>query len=121
MKVSVVGQIQSGKSTLAVALSRLVELHAGSILIDGIDISEMDLNDLRRNITFISQDAILFSGTVRDNIDPCNKHSDDELESMLLKVGLQNLFIAQERDTFTPEIAPRHKNRLAFDDSGEKT
>ena len=65
------------------ALSRLIEASEGSISIDGVDISSMSLHNLRKNITVIPQDAILFNGSLRFNLDPFNERSDDEVNEMI--------------------------------------
>ena len=72
-----------------------MELSHGSISIDGIEIAKMDLEELRSSITFIAQEPHLFEGSVKYNLDPRGEHSRDELEAVLLKVGLHNLFAAR--------------------------
>ncbi|KAH8923770.1 P-loop containing nucleoside triphosphate hydrolase protein [Atractiella rhizophila] len=82
-KVGVVGRTGSGKSTLAMALLRIVEPMSGRILLDGIDVSTVGLDDLRNAITIISQDVSLFAGTVRSNLDPFDEHEDKEIWDVL--------------------------------------
>lgn len=78
-KVGIVGRTGAGKSTLTLGLFRIIETAGGSITIDGIDISKIGLHQLRSKLTIIPQDAVLFSGTLRINLDPFNVHTDEEL------------------------------------------
>ena len=80
LKVGVVGRTGAGKSTMSLALSRIVELHGGSILIDGVNISDIDINQVREKITVIAQDPTLFTGTIRFNVDPFREHSNAAIE-----------------------------------------
>ena len=75
-KIGIVGRTGAGKSTISLALSRIVEIFKGQILIDGIDITKIPLDELRDRITLIPQDPTLFTGTLRFNLDPENKFSD---------------------------------------------
>ena len=90
-KVGIVGRTGAGKSTLSLALTRIVEICGGSIEIDGENISEISLEQLRRKVTIIPQDPTLFTGTLRFNIDPEGNCSDAEIEQLLTKAGLDHL------------------------------
>jgi len=87
-KVGVVGRTGSGKSSLMMLLLRLYELEKGQIFIDGIDISQLALHDLRKHIGIVPQDPVMFSGTLRSNLDPFNQYSDEEIMDSLAAVNL---------------------------------
>ncbi|MEJ2413860.1 MAG: type I secretion system permease/ATPase [Sulfurimonas sp.] len=76
-KIAIIGRIGSGKSTIQKLLLGLYEPDSGQILIDGIDIKQIDPADLRKNISYVSQDIMLFRGTVKDNITFRASHSTD--------------------------------------------
>lgn len=78
-KVGIVGRTGAGKSSLTLALFRIIESAGGAILIDGEDIAELGLHSLRSRLTIIPQDPVLFSGSLRINLDPFETCSDEEV------------------------------------------
>ncbi|TDL21671.1 multidrug resistance-associated ABC transporter [Rickenella mellea] len=87
-RVGLLGRTGSGKSTLAMSLLRFADPTSGKIIVDGIDITTIGVHDLRSRITFIPQDASLFSGTLRENLDPFNDHTDIECLDVLHRVQM---------------------------------
>ncbi|CAJ1069814.1 multidrug resistance-associated protein 1-like [Xyrichtys novacula] len=78
-KIGIVGRTGAGKSSLALGIFRILEAANGRIIIDGIDISQIGLHDLRSRITIIPQDPVLFSGSLRMNLDPFDSCLDEDL------------------------------------------
>ena len=87
-RVGVVGRTGAGKSSLTLALFRFLGAREGSVYIDGIDVSKIKLHDLRSRLAIIPQDPVLFSGTIRSNLDPFEELSDVELYDALERVHL---------------------------------
>lgn len=87
-RVGVVGRTGAGKSSLTLALFRFLEAREGSVHIDGLDISKIKLQALRSRLAIIPQDPVLFSGTVRSNLDAFDDHTDGELRDALERVHL---------------------------------
>ncbi|BGP48208.1 hypothetical protein JCM10450v2_004080 [Rhodotorula kratochvilovae] len=102
-KVGLVGRTGSGKSTLATSLLRFTDPTSGRIIIDSIDITSIGLHDLRSAVTLIPQEAVLFSGTVRSNLDPFGQHTDAACLEVLDRVGLINTSASA---TAPPSIVP---------------
>ncbi|KAJ2298755.1 hypothetical protein IWW55_004380, partial [Coemansia sp. RSA 2706] len=75
-RIGVVGRTGAGKSTLSLALLRFIEAAKGQIFIDGVDIASVGLNELRRSVTIIPQDPVLFNGSIRFNLDPFEEYPD---------------------------------------------
>ncbi|KAF4506689.1 hypothetical protein G6O67_006747 [Ophiocordyceps sinensis] len=87
-KVGIVGRTGAGKSSLALAIFRALEAEKGRVMIDGIDISQIGLRDLREKITIVPQDPTLFMGTIRTNLDPFDQYTDEQVFGALRRVQL---------------------------------
>ncbi|CAN8313677.1 unnamed protein product [Cochlearia groenlandica] len=90
-KVGVVGRTGAGKSSMLNALFRIVELEKGRIVIDDYDVAMFGLTDLRKVLSIIPQSPVLFSGTVRFNIDPFSEHNDADLWEALERAHIKDV------------------------------
>ncbi|XGW32576.1 hypothetical protein V3C99_017265 [Haemonchus contortus] len=88
-KVGIVGRTGAGKSSLTLALFRTVEIDSGCIEIDGENISKLSLEELRSRLTIVPQDPVLFSGTLRFNLDPFDAYTDEEIWNALRNAHLE--------------------------------
>lgn len=105
--VGIVGQSGSGKSTLTKLLSRLYEPKSGQILIDGYDISKVELYSLRQQIGMVLQDTLLFDGTIRENIMLSNPDADDEQIIAAAKVAFAHDFIMALPNGYNTRVGER--------------
>ncbi|NXO19201.1 MRP1 protein, partial [Oriolus oriolus] len=108
-KIGIVGRTGAGKSSLTLGLFRINEAAEGEIIIDGINIAKIGLHDLRFRITIIPQDPVLFSGSLRMNLDPFDQHSDEDIWRSLELAHLKN-FVSSLPDKLNHECAEGGEN-----------
>ncbi|XP_058410287.1 ATP-binding cassette sub-family C member 10 isoform X3 [Diceros bicornis minor] len=93
-KLGIVGRTGSGKSSLLLVLFRLLEPSSGRVLLDGVDTSQLELAELRSQLAIIPQEPFLFSGTVRENLDPRGLHEDGALWQALEQCHLREVILS---------------------------
>ncbi|XP_036445135.1 multidrug resistance-associated protein 1 isoform X3 [Colossoma macropomum] len=108
-KVGIVGRTGAGKSSLTLGLFRIIEASQGEICIDGVNIADMGLHELRSRITIIPQDPVLFSGSLRMNLDPFDLYSDEEVWRALELAHLKN-FVSGLPDKLNHECSEGGEN-----------
>jgi len=87
--VGIVGRTGSGKSSLFLTLLRIVEPESGIVRIDGIDTNQIGLHELRKKVSIVPQNPVIFSGTVRSNLDPFNEYTEEQLWEALQRSNLK--------------------------------
>jgi ATP-binding cassette subfamily C (CFTR/MRP) protein 1 len=117
-KIGIVGRTGSGKSTIANCLFRILEAKEGKIYIDDIDISQVGLTKLRSNITIIPQDPTLMEGSLRFNIDPLNKYTDEEIQEVMEQIGFWYICVKNIEENINKPDEEKGLNMLITGDGG---
>ncbi|XP_054880485.1 multidrug resistance-associated protein 1 isoform X2 [Poeciliopsis prolifica] len=112
-KIGIVGRTGAGKSSLTLGLFRIIEAAEGHIFIDGVDIAKLGLHELRSRITIIPQDPVLFSGSLRMNLDPFDSYSDEEIWRALEFSHLKN-FVSSLPNKLSHECSEGGENLRPF-------
>ena len=107
--MGIVGRTGAGKSSLTLGLFRIIEAAGGSIIIDDHNIALFGLQDLRSCITIIPQDPVLFVNTLRANLDPFDKHDDNEVWKCLETANLKD-FVMTLDDKLNHQVVEGGEN-----------
>jgi len=113
-KAGIVGRTGSGKSSLMLALFRLVEASGGAVLIDGVDVSGIGIEALRRAVTIVPQEATLFRGTVAHNLDPFKEKGEEELREVLRRTRLPESMLHSQVDKGGNNLSSGERQLLCF-------
>ncbi len=109
-KIGIIGRSGSGKSSLAKLIVGLYQPDAGSLLVDGIDVRQLDVSDLRHNIGYVPQDIQLFSGTLRDNLVSGARYAEDELVLQAAELAGVHEFVRLHPKGYELQVGERGQN-----------
>ena len=118
-KIGILGRTGSGKSSIVLAIARIIEPKSGIITIDGIDTQKINLDFLREHLSIVPQDPFIFEGTLRDNIDPLKKYSDETILKILQDFCLFNELKPKEKLNYEIlesgiNLSPGQKQLICF-------
>ncbi|KJX98805.1 ABC transporter protein YOR1 [Zymoseptoria brevis] len=118
-RLALVGRTGSGKSTMLAALVGMGEITEGTIMVDGVDVSTIGLNLLRKKIAFMPQEAAVVGGTLRYNLDPFGEHDDADLWRVMHQVGLSSISAQSSAETLasTDAAANEKEKKSSSDDA----
>ena len=100
-KIGIIGRTGAGKSSILQVLFRLINPESGTVYIDGQDFMQIGLHQLRGQMSVIPQSSVLFAASIRDNLDPFNHHTDEELIDVLNEVKLKDFVLDYDMGLYT--------------------